>query len=85
MTKLTTSRVPSNARRYNNLSNGHGDRVHLPIEAEIVTILQLFVMVGGGLAHLSVPQTGDAGVAPAVINHALRLLRQLERSTQEKN
>jgi len=43
------------------------------------------VLLAQELAHLNKFLSGDTGAAPSVIDHALRLLRQLERPIYEKN
>lgn len=75
--------IPSNGRRYNTFSNGNGE-VRLMTEAEQVTILRLLILLAQELGRLEQLLTGENGAASSVINHALQLLRQLERPTQEE-
>ena len=77
--------ISSNSRPYNKLPhNSHGE-IHLATKAESVTVLQLLILLAQELARLNKFLSGETGAAPSVIDHALRLLRQLERPIQEKN
>src|SRR5262249_7503615 len=83
--QTATHYISPNSRPDNKLPhNGRGE-IHLPTEAEATTVLQLIVLLARELASLNKLQTGETGAASLVIKHALRLLRQLERPTQEKN
>jgi hypothetical protein len=83
--QTATHYISPNSRPYNKLPhNGRGE-IHLPTEAKATTVLQLIVLLAQELAHLNKFLSGDTGAAPSVIDHALRLLRQLERPIYEKN
>ena len=83
--KTATHYISPNSRPYNKLPhNGRGE-IHLPAKAEATTVLQLIVLLALELARLNKLQTGETGAISSVIKHALRLLRQLERPTQEEN
>jgi hypothetical protein len=58
--------------------------VHLTTEAEVVTIIQLIVLLAQELARLKKLLTRETGAAASVIDHALELLRQVERPNQEE-
>jgi hypothetical protein len=76
-----TRYVPSNGRPYNKLPhNDHGE-IHLPTKAETVTVLQLLILLAQELARLNKLLSSETDAAPSAIDHALRLLRQLERRT----
>jgi hypothetical protein len=82
--QTATHYISPNSRPYNKLPhNGHGE-IHLPT-AEATTLLQLIVLLAQELVRLNKLQIGETGAASAVIKHALRLLRQLGRPTQEEN
>ena len=76
--------LPPKVAPYNKFKNGNG-RIRLTTQAEQVPILQLLILPAQELGHLEQLQTGETSAASSVIKHALRLLRQLERPTQEEN
>jgi hypothetical protein len=83
--QTATHYISPNSRPYNKLpNNGHGE-IHLPTEAEAVTVLQLIVLLAQELGRLEQLLTGENGAASSAINHALQLLRQIERPTQGEN
>jgi len=79
--QTSTHYISPNNRPYNKLPhNGRGE-IHLPTEAEATTVLQLIVLLAQELARLNKLQTGETGAAVSVIEHALRLMRQIEQPT----
>ena len=72
--------LPPNTPPYNNFSNGNGG-IRLTTEAQQITVLQLLILLAQELARLKKPLTGETGAAVSVIEHALRLMRQIERPT----
>ena len=79
--QTATHHISPNSRPYNKLPhNSHGE-IHLPTEAEATTVLQLIVLLAQELARLNKLQTGETGAAVSVIEHALRLMRQIEQPT----
>jgi hypothetical protein len=79
--KLTVKpSLAPNRKPYNRLTRSRGNcTIHLPTEAEAVTVLQLIVLLALELARLNKLQTGETGAAAPVIEHALQLLKQIGR------
>jgi len=69
--------LPPNAPPYNNFSNGNGG-IRLTTEAQQMTVLQLLILLAQELARLKKLLTRETGAAVSVIEHALRLMRQIE-------
>src|SRR5262249_31529082 len=83
--QTATHHISPNSPPYNKLPHNRRGEIHLLTKAETVAVLQLLILLAQELARLNKLQTGETGAAPSVIDHALELLRQLERPTQGEN